>query len=342
MIGLGHRMGIRLDSRTIALAIWNVERAPGPPHYRLLSAAEAGRRLRLTRHQLVVCKISTMSAIDETTDEADIRRAQNRKATDQRRNTARRVRKPGYKPHAASASRTKPWLAAGFTCRRTWERHGKPATEGHGKPATAKFATPPADKPDVASVAKKPAPVERKKERESPESKQAAGEFATTAAVPWDGGPDAAPTSVIAEPIPRSQDSRAEADASPSPTTGSSGSDSAASTSAVPPDRAEAGEFATREFATRAPWDNGDAHKPEAASRPMDKWELRKAAEKERLALMQRMRDAMWAASERGDMATVKRLWDESMRLGHEHQRKEIEESRYWQRQMGWVKEGRQ
>jgi hypothetical protein len=27
---------------------------------------------------------------------------------------------------ANSASRTKPWLAAGFNCRRTWERHGKP------------------------------------------------------------------------------------------------------------------------------------------------------------------------------------------------------------------------
>ena len=40
----------------------------------------------------------------------------------------RRRRRKGAKAHADSATRTKPWIAAGFKCRRTWERHG---TSGH-------------------------------------------------------------------------------------------------------------------------------------------------------------------------------------------------------------------
>lgn len=33
-------------------------------------------------------------------------------------------------PHELSASRTQPWIAAGFKTRRTWQRHGKPIPEG--------------------------------------------------------------------------------------------------------------------------------------------------------------------------------------------------------------------
>lgn len=46
-----------------------------------------------------------------------------------RRDAARKRdarRKAGATPREASASQTKPWLAAGYASRRTWERHGKP------------------------------------------------------------------------------------------------------------------------------------------------------------------------------------------------------------------------
>jgi hypothetical protein len=40
-----------------------------------------------------------------------------------------RRRANGSKSHEQSFSRTKPWEAAGFRCRRTWERHGKPVSQ---------------------------------------------------------------------------------------------------------------------------------------------------------------------------------------------------------------------
>jgi hypothetical protein len=42
---------------------------------------------------------------------------------------SKRRRANGAKPHAESASRIEPWLAAGYKCRRTWERHGKPVSQ---------------------------------------------------------------------------------------------------------------------------------------------------------------------------------------------------------------------
>ena len=56
-----------------------------------------------------------------------------RKRAKERAWRQRQRRAKGMKPReqyeAESVSRTKPWLAAGFRCRRTWERHGKPAPE---------------------------------------------------------------------------------------------------------------------------------------------------------------------------------------------------------------------
>jgi hypothetical protein len=48
--------------------------------------------------------------------------AEERREQNKLRMRERRLRE-GRTPHAESKSRTKPWLAAGFNNRRTWERH---------------------------------------------------------------------------------------------------------------------------------------------------------------------------------------------------------------------------
>lgn len=66
----------------------------------------------------------SIEAIDVTYEERQmINKEKNRQAQEKRR------RKLRAKPHSESASRTKPWLAAGFRSRRTWERHGKPVAD---------------------------------------------------------------------------------------------------------------------------------------------------------------------------------------------------------------------
>jgi len=63
--------------------------------------------------------------------------------TDKKQSTARRKRQDkdyqqtkrralGAKPQAQSISRTKPWEALGYKCRRTWERHGRKPMSGSG------------------------------------------------------------------------------------------------------------------------------------------------------------------------------------------------------------------
>jgi hypothetical protein len=47
---------------------------------------------------------------------------------------AKRIKRS--KPREQSFSRTKPWEAAGFRCRRTWERHGKPMSQIRGQYAS--------------------------------------------------------------------------------------------------------------------------------------------------------------------------------------------------------------
>jgi hypothetical protein len=77
-------------------------------------------------------KLRTIGALDMPKAERKaLRRARYRereRGLDRLRKTKRR-RANGAKPHAESASRTKPWEAAGYSCRRTWERRGKPPPE---------------------------------------------------------------------------------------------------------------------------------------------------------------------------------------------------------------------
>jgi hypothetical protein len=66
-------------------------------------------------------QVWTIEARDVSYEERqEINRAKDRKRKEKRR------RKDGARPRDQSISGTKPWLAAGYRCRRTWERHGKP------------------------------------------------------------------------------------------------------------------------------------------------------------------------------------------------------------------------
>ena len=55
-------------------------------------------------------------------------RAADRKAKDKARKVGKGGSTPRAEYEAKSASRLEPWKAAGFNCRRTWERHGKPSS----------------------------------------------------------------------------------------------------------------------------------------------------------------------------------------------------------------------
>jgi hypothetical protein len=70
-------------------------------------------------------KFKTIGAIDVPKAAREVRRReQSRDRSRRYRARNRTMTRAQYE--ATSISRTKPWLAAGFRCRRTWERHGKP------------------------------------------------------------------------------------------------------------------------------------------------------------------------------------------------------------------------
>jgi hypothetical protein len=86
-------------------------------------------RLRLTEAERTALNIMTIGAIDLPKAEREARR----KVQSSRRSRDWRARKrvandaPTRAEYEAnSISQTKAWLLAGFRCRRTWERHGKP------------------------------------------------------------------------------------------------------------------------------------------------------------------------------------------------------------------------
>jgi hypothetical protein len=97
-----------------------------PLHYCADTAAE---RVGLTDAERSKLNIRTIGAIDLTKAE---RKARRKKQAAKRAKASRdhkRVANGGptrAEYEANSISRTKPWIAAGYRCRRTWERHGKP------------------------------------------------------------------------------------------------------------------------------------------------------------------------------------------------------------------------
>jgi hypothetical protein len=89
-------------------------------------AKTLGRELNFTGSEWRRLRLRTIAPINMTKAERD---QDTRLRKRQRMRIKRREenRTPRAAWLAASKSRTKPWIAAGFHCRRTWERHGKPA-----------------------------------------------------------------------------------------------------------------------------------------------------------------------------------------------------------------------
>jgi hypothetical protein len=85
------------------------------------SARSLGQHLELYDEDRERLEAWTIEAVDITKEQREAINLEKRK-----KSWERYRRKQGINPREQSASRTKPWEAAGFNCRRTWERHGKP------------------------------------------------------------------------------------------------------------------------------------------------------------------------------------------------------------------------
>jgi hypothetical protein len=83
--------------------------------------------LSVNRIEREECRVKTMDAVDEPRAERQKRKRKEKQARDRQRQRMRRQKKAGWRPRAVyeknSITRTQPWKAAGFNCRRTWERH---------------------------------------------------------------------------------------------------------------------------------------------------------------------------------------------------------------------------
>jgi hypothetical protein len=106
------------------LLIDNVNRTP--IWHRKPNAKRLGFRQRVTNQTREYLKLRTISPCDMTDEQMrEQRRAKDRER--KRRLRAKCGSRPRVEYESNSISRTKPWEAAGFKCRRTWERHGKPS-----------------------------------------------------------------------------------------------------------------------------------------------------------------------------------------------------------------------
>ena len=110
-------------------APWLVGRAERSRILRLgsywYSGISLGQHLDVDDEVRTRLKLWSVLPNDLTHEEFKQRQKERHAMREQARRRAR-----GAKPHAESKSRTMPWLAAGFRCRRTWERHGMPAAMG--------------------------------------------------------------------------------------------------------------------------------------------------------------------------------------------------------------------
>jgi len=108
-----------------------------------------GERLNLTYAERAKLDIRTIRACDISEAGMALIRKQKRR---QRARLRRQSR--GAKSQADSISRTKPWIAAGFNTRRTWERKGKPsvATSCPIKLSTTEHEPATAGECEVASI----------------------------------------------------------------------------------------------------------------------------------------------------------------------------------------------
>jgi hypothetical protein len=88
---------------------------------RRIKADTLAKYLHISDAERTALKITTIGAHDVPKAERQKRRKEKRRLADKARRRAL-----GAKAHELSICQTKPWIAAGFRCRRTWERHGKP------------------------------------------------------------------------------------------------------------------------------------------------------------------------------------------------------------------------
>jgi len=97
-----------------------------PRWERMPTAKKLGERLNLTYAQRAKLDIRTIRACDISEAGMALIRKQKKRQRDRLRRKLRGA-KPRAEYLAASISQTKPWIAAGFNTRRTWERDGKPS-----------------------------------------------------------------------------------------------------------------------------------------------------------------------------------------------------------------------
>jgi hypothetical protein len=102
------------------LLIADIERTE--PKLRRRTGKDLGERMRLTNAERERLRLWTIAACDVTAEERVECRKQKERDRKRRRRAANGSR-PRAEYEANSISRTKPWIAEGYNCRRTWERH---------------------------------------------------------------------------------------------------------------------------------------------------------------------------------------------------------------------------
>lgn len=93
---------------------------PNPPRY---ASLDIGQRMNVSEAEWERLELSHIRPAGWT---RRILKTKRRARHAVSRKAARHARGESKTRREDSASRTKQWLAAGFKCRRTWERHGKP------------------------------------------------------------------------------------------------------------------------------------------------------------------------------------------------------------------------
>jgi hypothetical protein len=87
----------------------------------IISGSYLGQALEVDNDEREMLKAWWIKPCDMSDEEFEAYKCEKKRQGDRGRR-----RKKGAKPREDSDSRTKPWIAAGFKCRRTWQRHGKP------------------------------------------------------------------------------------------------------------------------------------------------------------------------------------------------------------------------
>jgi hypothetical protein len=91
-------------------------------HPRKWKADKLSKYLEIPEAVRIGLDLRTIGSKDITAEQRKEARKEAKRA-----DQAKTRQENGATPRSCSASATRPWIAAGFKCRRTWERHGKPS-----------------------------------------------------------------------------------------------------------------------------------------------------------------------------------------------------------------------